>query len=373
MIKEFQNLEKDKKVYQDNLIKELKKFKKIMLWGLSESATAAIEFLKNNNVSIAGIYDNDKSKNNTLYQGIKVLVPDNSVYDKDTALVITCSYYETLRKDMLKKDLLVDKRLFMFDGYFLEDKDVSYYEKNKEKIQNCYNNLEDEKSKKLYTSLLKYRYIRNINLLEGLYDSRKDCYLDNVFLNNFKSGLYIDAGSYNADFITTLAERKNVSNCQFYIFEPNKIFSKNIENNLQGKYNFKAFQTALCDEIGNMEFQQIASSTSHLVNKKYNAYNNSLDNNVELVETNTLDNLLKSTLVTGIKVDIEGSELAMLKGSRNVIKRDKPILLISVYHRWSDLWEIQNYIMNLNLGYKFYLRHYSLSVAKTILYCIPKI
>ncbi len=62
----------------------------------------------------------------------------------------------------------------------------------------------------------------------------------------------------------------------------------------------------------------------------------------------------------------------MLNGSINTIINNKPILLISIYHRWDDLFKIQEFIMNLNLDYKFYIRHYSLSVAKTILYCIPK-
>jgi hypothetical protein len=62
----------------------------------------------------------------------------------------------------------------------------------------------------------------------------------------------------------------------------------------------------------------------------------------------------------------------MLKGSENILRRDRPILLLSIYHRRDDLFKLQEYLMDLNLNYKFYIRHYSLSVAKTILYCIPE-
>jgi hypothetical protein len=61
----------------------------------------------------------------------------------------------------------------------------------------------------------------------------------------------------------------------------------------------------------------------------------------------------------------------MLKWSTEILKRDKPILLLSIYHRRDDLFKLQNYLMDLDLNYKFYIRHYSLSIAKTILYCIP--
>lgn len=369
----LKGLKEQQKEYERNFINEIKSFSGVILWGLSESTEQAIKYFNKNNVNIMGIFDNDKSKDGALYHDIKIIYPtDQLISDTNIALVITCSYYETIRNNILKLDSEIDQRLFMFDGYFLED-NANYYDDENilNIIEDNYNALEDDKSKKLYIELLKYRYIRDINLINDLYDSRNYCYLDNVFLDNYNAGLYIDAGSYNADFVTTLSERLDVSESKFYIFEPNKIFSNNIIKNLTGKYNFKVYQMALCDKVGEMEFQQIASSTSHLVDKKYNAYNDTLDCNVELVEINTLDNVIRDEVVTGIKIDIEGSENSMLYGATNIIKRDKPILMISVYHRWKDLWELQEYIRKLNLGYKFYLRHYSLSVAKSILYCIP--
>jgi uncharacterized protein (DUF488 family) len=87
----------------------------------------------------------------------------------------------------------IEKRLFLFDGYFLENRTSEYYLKNKEIITACYNSLEDDFSKKLYNALLKYRFIRNPGLISNLYESRNECYLDQVFINNYKEGLYIDA------------------------------------------------------------------------------------------------------------------------------------------------------------------------------------
>ena len=122
-----------------------------------------------------------------------------------------------------------------------------------------------------------------------------------------------------------------------------------------------------------MEFMQIPSSTSHIIDKKYNAYKNTVDkNDIATIKTNKLDTIIKEEKVAGIKIDIEGSESSMLKGATKIIKRDRPILLLSIYHKWDDLFKLQDYIMSLNLNYKFYIRHYSLSVAKTILYCIPE-
>jgi len=121
-----------------------------------------------------------------------------------------------------------------------------------------------------------------------------------------------------------------------------------------------------------MEFMQIPTSTSHIIDKKYNAYKNTISqNDISQVQTNKLDTIINKEKVQGIKMDVEGAEYSLLKGATKTIKRDKPVLLIAIYHKWDDIFKIQNYIMNLNLDYKFYIRHYSLSIAKTVLYCIP--
>ena len=42
-----------------------------------------------------------------------------------------------------------------------------------------------------------------------------------------------------------------------------------------------------------------------------------------------------------------------LKGAIETIKEQKPVLIISIYHNYSDFFEIKPMIENLNLGYKF--------------------
>ncbi len=370
---DINNLDQEKEKYIKEYINRINQFKYVYLWGISESLDEAIIFFTKNNITIKAIIDGNAIKYGKKYKGINVIDQNFNNIDNNGAYVITCSYFETIRSKLIINNPDIDNNLFLFDGYFMENKDINYYLDNKNIILRCYNSLEDDYSKNLYNNLLKYRYIRDPKYIKDLYHSRSDCYLDKVFLDNYKNGLYIDAGSYNADFITTLKERKDISKSKFYIFEPNKYFYNDIKNNLDNTINYKIFDMALCDKDGEMEFMQVPSSTSHIIDKKYNAYNNTvLKNDIDIVKTAKLDTIIKEEKVNGIKIDIEGSEASMLNGSINTIINNKPILLISIYHRWDDLFKIQEFIMNLNLDYKFYIRHYSLSVAKTILYCIPK-
>lgn len=367
----IQKLDDDRENYIKEYVNSIKMFPYIYLWGISESCDEAILFFNKYNIKIQGIYNVNSEKYNFLYKDIPVIEQSFDNIDINAAIIVTCSYYELFRTELLKKYPDIDNNLFIFDGYFLDNKNSDYYKENKNIITKCYEALEDDYSKELYDALLKYRFIRDPKIIKGLFESRNNCYLDDVFIDNYKAGLYLDVGSYNADFITTLSTRVDISKSRFYIFEPNKLFYNNIIKTLNKSINYKAFNVALCDKIGEMEFLRLDFSTSHILDKKYNAYKDYNNNDIDMIHTDTLDSIIKDEVVTGIKIDIEGAEESMLMGSCETIKRDRPIILLAIYHRWDDMFKLQEYLMSLDLNYKFYIRHYSLSVAKTVLYCIP--
>lgn len=89
------------------------------------------------------------------------------------------------------------------------------------------------------------------------------------------------------------------------------------------------------------------------------------------VESFALDSLLQDIPVTFIKMDIEGSELATLKGAQKLIRKNSPVLTISAYHRQSDLWEIPLLIHSLNPNYSFHLRPHMLEGWDLVCYAIP--
>lgn len=71
---------------------------------------------------------------------------------------------------------------------------------------------------------------------------------------------------------------------------------------------------------------------------------------------------------TIIKMDIEGSEYEALRGSINLLRKNKPALAICIYHKNEDLITIYEFLKQF--GYHFYLRQHSASVEETVLYAI---
>ncbi len=69
-----------------------------------------------------------------------------------------------------------------------------------------------------------------------------------------------------------------------------------------------------------------------------------------------------------IKMDIEGSELDALRGAESTIRRWRPKLAVSLYHRPEDFFSIPSWIDSLGIGYRLFLDHYSIHHEKTVLF-----
>jgi len=59
-----------------------------------------------------------------------------------------------------------------------------------------------------------------------------------------------------------------------------------------------------------------------------------------------------------IKLDVEGAEYEVVLGVKETIMKQKPILVISLYHTFKDFFEIKPLIESWGLGYKFEIRHH---------------
>jgi hypothetical protein len=73
-----------------------------------------------------------------------------------------------------------------------------------------------------------------------------------------------------------------------------------------------------------------------------------------------------------IKLDVEGAELDVLKGAREVLKRDRPQLAVCIYHKKEDLFRIPLFLSGVLKNYKYRLGHYSSTFWDTVWYAIPQ-
>lgn len=82
-----------------------------------------------------------------------------------------------------------------------------------------------------------------------------------------------------------------------------------------------------------------------------------------------LDDMVEDA--TWIKLEVEGSELAALKGASALIARRRPTISVSMYHRPTDFLEIVPYLNETLSGYRMYLRHSGLEPGTLCLTAVP--
>lgn len=142
-------------------------------------------------------------------------------------------------------------------------------------------------------------------------------------------------------------------------FEPDACCYKKCGEKLKNVKNLSLVNKGAWSKEDKLRFEATGVSDS-----KISEYGNT-----EIV-TCRLDDVLQDKQVTFLKMDIEGAEKEALIGAERIIRIHKPKLAISVYHKKEDIWEIPKLLLEMNPHYRFYLWHYSLRYAETVLYAL---
>lgn len=224
--------------------------------------------------------------------------------------------------------------------FYTIDEILSYYEL----MHKFYNNI--------ISIGLKQIYIYNHYLLP-IYHFEPSVFYYKVGINEinhndrFVNKDIIDAGAFIGDSALILSE---YTNKKVYAFEPVK---SNFDNmiktiELNNKTNIVPIRKGFADSQREEQIYICGSGSGLICESKVK----------ETVELITLDEfVMNSDIEVGlIKTDLEGFEFPFLLGAINTIKRFKPVLLISVYHKPEDFFRIKPFLENLDLGYTFKFR-----------------
>ena len=220
--------------------------------------------------------------------------------------------------------------------------------------------LADEFSRSVLASLLAFRLTRLNHYILNAFDFKIQQYFDPSVSVCKKDCVYVDCGALDgytaARFILRCPSYKRI-----YAYEPIEKYHQECKENIDELQaaNIVLRKAAVCDKNTILRFS---------INEKGSS---KADESGEIaVQGVALDEDI-SEPVGFIKMDIEGSEKAALRGAERHIRNDAPMLAICVYHRPCDMREIPLMIRNMNEGYRFFLRHHQYNPNETVLYAIP--
>jgi len=102
----------------------------------------------------------------------------------------------------------------------------------------------------------------------------------------------------------------------------------------------RCIKGAVSDEVGRTSFYTTNSNVSgglfkHDLAHLHDVAKSNVAWSEIKVDSFTLDCLFQNEFPECIKIDVEGSELRVLKGSQNILEKGTPLLLIEI-HNWTD-------------------------------------
>lgn len=223
-----------------------------------------------------------------------------------------------------------------------------FLKENSEKFEKMYQSLEDYRSKKIFYAILNNWYNYDFINLEQVMEKCFSHYFDLDIIPSCQEEVFVDLGAFTGDTIKDFIGIYGDNYKKIYAYEMTEKSMQELKENLKNVPRIIYKQKAVADELGlgKIKAHEISTSSNQLEITE-----------VGELEVTSLDDDINEK-ITILKMDIEGSELKALKGAENHIIKDKPKLLLSVYHGYEELLTLWEYLEKLNLSYHYYLRYY---------------
>lgn len=177
----------------------------------------------------------------------------------------------------------------------------------------------------------------------------------------------IDGGACYGDTALYFASKVKQTGKVFsfeFLNENLNVFNKNIDLNPHLKTQIELIEKPLGIHSSDVLYAYEIGPGTRLSKTKTQNYNQEF-------KTISIDDFVEQNCIKKIdfiKLDVECSELNVLKGAAETLKKFKPKLAICIYHKIEDLWEISKFLKENVPEYDLYLDHFTIMGWETVLF-----
>lgn len=189
------------------------------------------------------------------------------------------------------------------------------------------------------TKNLKYDRLTNI-IMKRVIKSNSNC---------------IDVGCHKGEMLALMM--KYSPNGKHFAFEPIPYLFEKLQTNFGTKANL--YSCALSDKNGESTFQLVKNAPAYSGLNKRRYDTSSPDIEEIKVKLGVLDEIIPSYLnIDFIKIDVEGGEFGVLKGAKQLLKKNKPVIVFECGMGASDYYgttanDLYNYLVS-EIGLNIY-------------------
>lgn len=318
----------------------------IFIYGMGDGAEKIMSVFLKLGIKVEGIFASDEFVRGHSFLGYKVkkLSEVEAEYGDDIVVVLAfgASYQELIDKihDIAEKHTLyVPDVPVTGQGIFNYD----FCQKHESELNHVYSILADEMSRKVYANIINFKISGDIHYLDEVTTPKNEIYKKIVKPNLNES--YVDLGAYNGDTVKEILELTKGRYVDIYAVEPDKKNFKKLQRFSEGMRNFNCYNCVAWSKDTQIPFNSKAGRQA------------SVSTSGKMTEARSVDSILDGKPATIIKMDVEGCEREAIWGSALTIRKYAPKLMVSLYHRNEDIYELPLLINMLNPGYNIYIRH----------------
>ena len=331
----------------------------IVLYGMGNGADKILNVCAEKRIPIAGVFASDGFVRGQSFHGMPVRRWDEikTIYGADNVVVLMAfassrpEVLETVGRIADETTLLVPDVPVFGEGLF----DRAFATAHQAELEAARSLFSDDESRRIFDLVLRHKLSGEVRFLfEAVSDPREIA--ENI-LHPDRIRSAADLGAYTGDTIRELSSLAPKLE-RVYAMEPDPRNFRKLSDYAAVETRFRV--VPINAAAWNTETDLIFDGSG---NRNASAFSNRSEilsvrpAKSRVVRALPLDRAVGTDRVDYIKYDVEGSEREALLGSREVILRDRPTLLVSVYHRVGDFFELPLFVRERVPVYRrFFLR-----------------
>lgn len=320
----------------------------IFLYGTGNGADKILDVCEKYRINIEGVFASSGFVRNRTFRDMPVRSLDDIRADYGDDIIVLLAFGTTLDsvieniRDVARKHTLYIPEVPLYRSELF---DRRYYIRNIEYIEKAEELFSDSESKYIYRDMISFRLSGEPRYLSRVMPPRK---IYSSLINEGCVHNVIDCGAYKGDSAADILA--SLSPETIYAMEPDpKTFIK-LSSYADSVSECKIIPMNYAAGIDSkaVEFNSSGSrgSGTEGMNKR---------GKTSTVQIRSIDSLELENIDL-IKFDVEGDEFDAINGALKTMKKFRPALSISVYHRSEDIFKIPLLIKELCPDYYFYLR-----------------
>lgn len=330
----------------------------VVIFTTGSVAKSRFRILQQEGIVVDAFVDNDSKKVGGTCCGLPIISFQALLACYRDAYIILASrlYLEAIFEQLTTAGFLQEQISTVdFSFYEMSQQLPKHLAQHAARYEKAFDLLADERSKEVFIQRLRFLETLDNTWIMKIKEKHV-MYFDQSLMRFRNKEVIVDGGAYLGDTLEQ-ARALGIDYAAYHAFEPDAGSCSQAMQRYGVDEKVQFYQKGLWSYDGRLNFAASNDGGSMFC-----------ETGNGQVAVAAIDNL--NICPTFIKMDIEGAEMAALRGAERSLREHAPKLAICVYHKLEDLFEIPLFLHACQPDYRIYLRHYGNGATDTVCYAI---